>query len=501
MKPAKFLPIVALLGTLSTAHAGWQRLPHANQQAVNVSSKVIPATSLKSSSGIENAGVLVSDGAKEAAKISVGKSEAVVQLAGIHLIDFVAFTNDGVEGKISVSTSSDNSKWIPAGQAIFGTKDRIVTARFAPSQAKYVKIGFEAATGGGIRCFNVAGSTTEKSYRGEPLNLADGIGGARPIYAFPQPINSGEKENDLRIFKFPKSKDRYRIVVYDLGATRTIKNFSAAYSSRPTRTEVFAFRNLPEKQDWRGKKTLDPAIFEQEQPIAAGEDVRGLGHITVTPSQPVAAQYVAIRFEPNYNRRATAGAGLESFSEFVAMAMEPYTTIVKEFGVVPEIKFVGKPNNTDVDAPAEDSEFVVGGVEFQNNNPPHIEYLGNGMGGGTGGYNGGANGGTNGGANGGTNGGANGGNNGGTGGGGYGPGGGGPEGGGAPGGGFDTGLSPALNAGLQSIGYSGGSHSTSGAGGSLGGNGNGGGGNGKGNGGGGGGKGKGKGGGGGAASP
>lgn len=147
MKSAKLIPVLALLGTLSTAQAGWQRLPHAEQQPVNLANKAIPGTSLKGSHGIENAGALVSDGAKEAASIGAGKSDATIQLAGTHLVDLVTFTNEGADGKISISTSVDASKWVPSGQAAFGSKDRVVSARFAPSQAKYVKVNFEAASG------------------------------------------------------------------------------------------------------------------------------------------------------------------------------------------------------------------------------------------------------------------------------------------------------------------------------------------------------------------
>ncbi len=71
----------------------------------------------------------------------------------------------------------------------------------------------------------------------------------------------------------PTPADKYRTIVYDLGAPRTIREFSTAYSSQqhPVRLDVFAFQELPEKKDWRGKLTLDPAIFDAgSHPVASG---------------------------------------------------------------------------------------------------------------------------------------------------------------------------------------------------------------------------------------
>lgn len=482
MKPAIFVPVLAMLGTISTAFAGWQRLPRIEQEHVNLANKTIPGTNLRSSQGIENAAALVSDGTVEAARLGVGKSSATIQIAGIHLVDHVTFANDGIEGKLMVATSADASKWVPTGQAVFGSKDRVVEARFAPAQARYVKLDFELSSGGTLRCLWVAGATTDKSYKGEPLNLASGIGGSRAIYAFPEPTNTGEKDTHLNVFKFPRSKDRFRIVVYDLGSMRTIKQFSAAYSSRPTRMEVFAFEQLPEKEDWRGKKTLDPSIFEKEKPVASGEDARGVGHITVTPNKPVAAHFVALRFEPNYNRKLNAGVG--SFTDFISMAMEPYTTIAREAGILPTAQFVAADDGGD------DGEFVLAGDEFVNYDTPNIGLNFNPAGGpgagapgtvgpnglieGTQGTNGaGLAGGADGagGASGPNSSGVAGDGGGGAGGTGGGAGGAGGFGGLGSGSGFDNSLTNSLMAGLQSIGYSSGAHSTSGAGGSLGGTG------------------------------
>ena len=88
------------------------------------------------------------------------------------------------------------------------------------------------------------------------VNLASSSLGARPIYMFPTPSNAGE--SGQQSFKFPKTNERFRTVVYDLGAVRTIKKFNARVLPRADPAPVFAFAKLPEKKDWRGKMTLNP---------------------------------------------------------------------------------------------------------------------------------------------------------------------------------------------------------------------------------------------------
>jgi hypothetical protein len=108
----------------------------------------------------------------------------------------------------------------------------------------------------------------------------------------------------------------------------------------PTRLQVFAFEALPEKKDWRGKMTLDPAIFDEQKPVATGEDARGEGSIQLVPERPVQAQYVALRFEPNYNKqRSVAGPNMD-WEAMAFAAVAPLSGIAKELGLFETGTFV-----------------------------------------------------------------------------------------------------------------------------------------------------------------
>jgi hypothetical protein len=376
MKSAASLALMASIGISTAVLADWQRLPFSEAIPVNLANKAIPGTSLVSSDGIGSANSLISAGVSEPVALPSGKSEAVIQVVGQHVIDEVRFANDSAEGKVSVAASTDAKKWQPVGQTVFVSNMNEVVVRFAGAQARYVRVNFELAKGSTIRGFGIYGATTDKQYKlverevgatggaasgqpaagggnaakepaaaganapketkneggsGSTVNLTAG-GGARAIYAFPQPINTNEAEMRKNVFRFPKSKERFRVIIYDLGSARKIKQFASAYSERPTRLEVFAFEQLPEKKDWRGKLTLDPAIFTQTKPVAAGEDARGVGHLKLVPEKPITAQFVALRFEPNYNRQANTSGDQEEWSAGLASAMIPFSGFMKEFG-------------------------------------------------------------------------------------------------------------------------------------------------------------------------
>jgi hypothetical protein len=110
----------------------------------------------------------------------------------------------------------------------------------------------------------------------------------------------------------------------------------------PTLLVVFAFESLPEKKDLRGKLTLDPAIFDTSPIVASGEDAVGKGNMQLSPKQPVKARYVALRFEPNYDKRGVAGLSPEW--EAVAMAVVvPYAGLLQELGLMQQSTFTQAP--------------------------------------------------------------------------------------------------------------------------------------------------------------
>jgi len=323
MKPVSLVTFLATITTLGTASAAWQRLPNSGDRPADLASKAMPATTIVSSEGIGKSAALLSDEVTDVATLSAGKSSAIIQLSGQQIIDMASFVNSGAEGKVTLSGSANGREWGVLSQEVFSSGDRYVSASFAGAQVKFIKIDFDLSSGGYISSFETLGGLSGGDFNvgDASSNLAGSVGGARPIYAHPAPSNVGEKDFDVNVFRFGKTDEKCRTVIYDLGTPRKVSSFSSSYSvGRPVRIDAFAFDTLPEQKDWRGKLTLDPAIFDQVRPVASGEDSRGLGMLKITPSKSVTAQYIAIRFEPNYQ---VASNG-DQWSDFVAFALAPY---------------------------------------------------------------------------------------------------------------------------------------------------------------------------------
>ena len=181
----------------------------------------------------------------------------MIQLSSQQNIHTAAFNNDGAEGKVTIAGSADNKDWTVLGSAVFSASERVAQIYFATATVKYITVSFDSAKGGTIRSFEVFGDSTDKDYNllpkeagegGSTINLASAVGGARAIYAFPTPTNVGELNSLHSVFKFPRSRDKYRTIVYDLGSTRTVNHFAASYSQRPMRVEVFAFDGASRKE-------------------------------------------------------------------------------------------------------------------------------------------------------------------------------------------------------------------------------------------------------------
>lgn len=341
MKKTILVNLLAGACLTGVASAAWLRLPTAEAEPVNLASSILIGTQVQSSNGITNADALLASSSAEVATLPAGKSEAVISIGEQQMIDQVSFLNDGVAGKLVISASADLKEWTPLAEVKFGATDRRVPAKFAGAQAKYVRLAFDAATGSGIRNVKLGGPATTKDFKtvevktGKTVdvNLTSSSLGAHPVYMFPTPANLGDAE-DRDTFKFPKTKERYRTVVYDLGSVRTVKKFNAAYSRVPTKVQAFAFEQLPEKKDWRGKIALDPAIFDEAKPVATAEDARGDGSIQLVPERPVQAQYVALRFEPNYNKNAAVSGLNPDWQGMALAAVVPFAGVARELGIL-----------------------------------------------------------------------------------------------------------------------------------------------------------------------
>ena len=313
MKPAYATTFLLLLASLPSAHGAWQKVPAIDKRPVEIATKSIPGTKVLSSKGLGQADGLISDDPTTPISVGVGASEAVIQLSGQRLVESVVFINDALEGKATISGGSDKDNLVALGHALFTPADRNVAINFAGVQVRYLKVEMDASKGGTIRHFQVFGADTDKDYEisqnesgegGQVVNAAGGMGGSRVIYVHPSPTRDPEISKLGKAqskFDFPESDEKYRTVIYDLGATRTLSEFGSVHSPRPVRLEVFAFNELPEKEDWKGRLSFDPSIFDSTQPVVSKEDAQGLGFIKVKTQKPVRARYVALRWEPDFN--------------------------------------------------------------------------------------------------------------------------------------------------------------------------------------------------------
>lgn len=361
MKFSRLFAFAVALTLAGTASAAWNRLPTSEARQFDVAEESIPSTLLVASAGIGNAKALVSRTLMDDVTLPAGKSDATIQLHNQQNIRTIAFSNDGATGGISITGSTDNKNWSSLGSATFSDEDRVVQIHLAASTVKYIKLAIESAKGGVIRSFEIFGTTTDNDFKlvptgggdaGNTINLVD-IRNSRPIYAFPTPTNLGELNEFHNKFVFPKTKDKYRTIVYDLGETRTVKYFATSYTQRPVRVEVYTFEELPEKKDWRGKLTLDPDIFNKTKPTAVGEDPKGIGHIKITPGKSLSVRYVALRFEPDYQNKAAVSALGFDLQSLITSALPHLGSIIHEITPQPESRLIAKGDGT----------FVVSDVE------------------------------------------------------------------------------------------------------------------------------------------
>lgn len=334
--------LVAMLSTL--ASGAWQRTP-GSQRGLELSIGSIEGTKIESSEGIGRVSSLLSERVTEEATLSKGASFAVVNLGRQAIIDRVSFYNAGGEGRVAVSSSVDNEKWTALGQIVFSPADIQVVVPFASIQGKFVKVEYDMARESGMKHFEVYGSLASGQTNplvGKVSNRATAVSGARIIYIDPTPSSGSDDSVRYGSFWFPESNDKYRTVIYDLGGAKVLNEFGSVHSPRPVRFEVFVFSELPEKEDWKGRRSFDPAAFNDLKPVASVEDREGKGYVKCRPSEAVTAQYVALRWEPDFNPPAFVVGGADLIGS-------PIEIDEKNFGGGP----VGSSSGVDGDSGSE----------------------------------------------------------------------------------------------------------------------------------------------------
>ena len=309
----KLAPAIVILGSLLTAgsiHAKWSRIPIIKEKPVNTITGPASKASLDSSSGFGHVDSILSSDITSSSSVSAGKSFVLINLGKPVLISSSSFVNDGIEGRATLSASADKNGWAVLEEKVFSAADRTVEFKFAGMQAKFVKLELALSKGGLIRFLQFFGAASDKGYAikqsadgkaGKPMDLINGLGGARVVYAAPKPANGLDTAVTYNKFSFPESDEKYRTIIYDFGQLRILNEFASVHSPRPVRFEVFAFDNLPEKEDWRGRMAFDPNDFGNAKPVAVAEDTRGTGSLKAKPAKAVKTRYLALRWEPEFN--------------------------------------------------------------------------------------------------------------------------------------------------------------------------------------------------------
>lgn len=341
MKRVYLIALTAAMGTLNVASAAWQKLPDTGEVPVNLASASIVGTKIISpTGGITNSQALSADDPTQLTKLSAGNSSVVIEASDQTMVEFASFINEGGRGKVSVSASTNNSDWVALSQLTFESEDRLVELTFAGIQAKYIKFSFDLFNSASISSVKLLGASKPSDYKAAVVKKEDkvssnataGASYSRRVYTFPTSTSYGKLENGQGSYEFPKTNEKYRTTIYDLGDIQTLKKFSAAYSKVPTRVEVFTFEQLPEKKDWRGKTTFDPSVLDSIKPVAIGEDASGIGRLNIDASQPVTAKYVVMRFEPNYSKRV-AGLSAE-WQSMACAALIPFSGMANQLGIL-----------------------------------------------------------------------------------------------------------------------------------------------------------------------
>lgn len=313
MKPHRVLLATCLLAL--PAVAKWNRMPSLDKKPTPINT-VFSGTTLLESSRIGQAGFLVLADPLKPVTLVAGKSSATLRLAKPSVIQDISFVSDGLEGKVAVSLSADGKAWNQVDSDVFQPADRLVKMNAGAAQGRYLKLEFDLIRGGVLRSFQVLGTDTDANYtvnqnvdNGATVNFATGIGGGRLLYLSPESFGARGEAVRLGRLEFPESDEKYRTAVYDFGQVRTLNEFGSVHSPRPVRVTVYAFDELPEKEDWRGRLAFDPSVFDTAEPVASVEDAQGSGTVTVKPKQAVKARYVAMRWEPDFNPPAFSVSG------------------------------------------------------------------------------------------------------------------------------------------------------------------------------------------------
>ncbi|HAL72247.1 MAG TPA: hypothetical protein DCP71_10790 [Verrucomicrobiales bacterium] len=308
MRQYHLFTLAALASLTLQTQAKWSRLPSVDEKPVSIAG-ILAGTTVHDSKGLNPANALLMGDPVKPVNLAAGKSEAILKFAKQSVVKNVSFVNDGIEGKVALSTSTDGNAWSPVDNEVFSASDRLIKLDGGAAQGRFLRMQFDLVRGGVIRSFQAIGTSTDANYTvsqnadgtGAPVNFAAGIGGGRLLYISPELFGSRNDAVKSSVLEFPESDEKYRTAVYDLGQVRTLNEFGSVHSPRPVRFSVYAFDSLPEKEDWRGRLAFDPTVFDAAEPVAKAEDTSGSGFVKAKPGKAIKSRYIALRWEPDFN--------------------------------------------------------------------------------------------------------------------------------------------------------------------------------------------------------
>jgi hypothetical protein len=300
MKNSILLPALAALAFAGHSEAAWQRLGALKNRPVDSASVAVAGVTLQSSQGISQASAMLEEDPAASAKLGTGASSATINVGRQVSLEILELINDGIEGRVAVSGSTDAKDWQSLGQSVFSAADRTVMVKFSAAQGKYIKLDFDLTKGGTVRSLRAFGSDSDANLGESDVNMV-GTGATRVIYVHPEPTRGDELGSKYNRFEFPESDEKFRTVIYDFGRARTVSELGSVHSPRPVRLSAYLFESLPETEDWKGRKAFDPSVFESMTPSAVVEDRQGVGFAKAKLSKASTARYIALRWEPDFN--------------------------------------------------------------------------------------------------------------------------------------------------------------------------------------------------------
>lgn len=306
MRPFTLFALIAAAFPVTPVCAGWPRLPVLESKPVGME-MAFSGTSLQSANGIQDAASLLAGDLSRSVKLSSGQAAATLKFAKQAVLRHLSFINEGASGKLSLSISSDNSTWSALADAVFATKDRLIKLDIGTAQGRYVRLEFEVSKSGNVRGLQLIGGDHDTDYEvtqegqgtGAPVNFATGIGGGRLIYLSENRPGSGLTALETDTLEFSAVGEKQKTAVYDLGETRSLTEFVSVHSPYPAKFAVYAFDQLPEKENWRGRMSFDPGVLASATPVGVVEDRSGGGMLTVKPAKAVKSRFIALSWEIN----------------------------------------------------------------------------------------------------------------------------------------------------------------------------------------------------------